>query len=82
MKLDKKLPYGHVFGDLNGAAFEQGGVMFDAAGDSIGGEIPPQASAKRNVTKGAKVISETDGDSATGQAEPSQVDSQLAAQAA
>ena len=80
MKLDKKLPYGHVFGDLNGAAFEQGGVMFDGAGNSIGVEIPPQA--KRNVTKSAKkVISETDGDSATGQAEPSQVDSQLAAQA-
>ena len=79
MKLDKKLPYGHVFGDLNGAAFEQGGVMFDGAGNSIGGEIPPQA--KRKVTNGAKVISETDGNSATGQAEPSQVDSQLAAQA-
>lgn len=80
MKLDKKLPYGHVFGDLSGAAFEQGGVMFDGAGNSISGDIPPKE--KRNVTKGAKVISETDGDSPTGQAEPSQVDSQLAAQAA
>lgn len=35
MKLDRSKPFGTVFGSSDGAAFEQGGVLFDAEGNAM-----------------------------------------------
>lgn len=35
MPLDRNREFGHVFDETNGAAFEQGGVLFDSLGNEI-----------------------------------------------
>lgn len=35
MKLDKNKPFGTVHGGINGASFEQDGVIFDAQGEPL-----------------------------------------------
>lgn len=35
MPLDRKREFGHVFGETNGAAFEQDNVLFDSLGNEI-----------------------------------------------
>lgn len=47
MKLDRSRPFGEIFGGNTGAKYEQDGMMFDAAGEAIGG---PKAEAKGVAT--------------------------------
>ena len=35
MPLDRSRQFGHVFGETNGAVFEQDGVLFDSLGEEI-----------------------------------------------
>lgn len=43
MKLDRSRPFGVVFGDRNGIAYEQDGALFDIQDNLVGGAKPAKA---------------------------------------
>ena len=50
-ELDKSKPYFHVHGDASGAAYEQGGKMFDGNGQQVG-LIPADDDVADDVAEG------------------------------
>ena len=52
-ELDKSKPYFHVHGDASGAAYEQGGKMFDGNGQQVG-LIPADDDVAEGKGKGKK----------------------------
>ena len=50
--LDKSQPYFHVHGDVGGAAFEQGGKLFDNQGKQLGVTLTAEADADADEAGG------------------------------
>ena len=91
--LDKSQPYFHVHGDVGGAAFEQGGKLFDSQGKQLGVTLTAEADADADEAGGkgkakgkrAKAKSdpvETAGEAVEATGAATAVDAQLAAQGA
>ena len=89
--LDKSQPYFHVHGDVGGAAFEQGGKLFDSQGKQLGVTLTAEADEAGGKGKGkekgkrAKAKSdpvETAGEAVEATGAATAVDAQLAAQGA
>jgi len=54
MPLDRKREFGHVFGETNGAAFEQDNVLFDSLGNEIALlQTPSRGRPKKSVDHSA-----------------------------
>ena len=91
--LDKSKPYFHVHGDASGAAYEQGGKLFDSQGKQLGVTLTAEADADADEAggkgkakgKGAKAKAdpvETAGEAVEATGATTAVDEQLAAQGA
>ena len=93
-KLDEKKPYGTVFGE-HGAAFEQDGVIFDAAGNEIAtdpvkepssanvaAQTETKTEAKEKAKPGRKAVAETTKAENPALPATSAIDDQIGAQGA
>ena len=87
--LDKSQPYFHVHGDVGGAAFEQGGKLFDSQGKQLGVTLTAEAdeAGGKGKAKGKRANAKSDPVETAGEAveatgAATAVDAQLAAQGA